>query len=331
VVSHITGIPVERMAQKENLRLREIKEELTRTVVAQEDAVEKVMKAIMRNKVGLKDPKRPVGTFMFLGPTGVGKTYLTKRLAELMFGSADALIRLDMSEYMEKYNTSRMVGAPPGYMGYDEGGQLTDKVRRHPYSIVLFDEIEKAHPDVFNILLQLLDEGRLTDSYGYTVDFRNTIIIMTSNCGTRQLKEMGQGLGFVTPKGNDLKAASQGVIRKALNKQFSPEFLNRIDEIITFNQLDEEAILKIVDLELKGLEERLKELRHPLHLTDAAKKFLAKKGYDVQFGARPLKRVIQTDVEDEICQLLMDENLINGQTIIGDCKENDEKLTFKGE
>jgi ATP-dependent Clp protease ATP-binding subunit ClpC len=331
VVSRITGIPVERMAQKENLRLREIKEELTRTVVAQEDAVEKVMKAIMRNKVGLTDPKRPVGTFMFLGPTGVGKTYLTKRLAELMFGSADALIRLDMSEYMEKYNTSRMVGAPPGYMGYDEGGQLTDKVRRHPYSIVLFDEIEKAHPDVFNILLQLLDEGRLTDSYGYTVDFRNTIIIMTSNCGTRQLKEMGQGLGFVTPKGNDLKAASQGVIRKALNKQFSPEFLNRIDEIITFNQLDEEAILKIVDLELKGLEERLKELRHPLHLTDAAKKFLAKKGYDVQFGARPLKRVIQTDVEDEICQLLMDENLINGQTIIGDCKENDEKLTFKGE
>jgi ATP-dependent Clp protease ATP-binding subunit ClpC len=331
VVSHITGIPVERMAQKENLRLREIKEELTQTVVAQEDAVNKVMKAIMRNKVGLKDPKRPVGTFMFLGPTGVGKTYLTKRLAELMFGSADALIRLDMSEYMEKYNTSRMVGAPPGYMGYDEGGQLTDKVRRHPYSIVLFDEIEKAHPDVFNILLQLLDEGRLTDSYGYTVDFRNTIIIMTSNCGTRQLKEMGQGLGFVTPKGNDLKAASQSVIRKALNKQFSPEFLNRIDEIITFNQLDEEAILKIVDLELKGLEGRLKELNHPLQLTEAAKKFLAKKGYDVQFGARPLKRVIQTDVEDEICQLLMDENLIDGQMIIGDYKENDEKLTFKGE
>jgi ATP-dependent Clp protease ATP-binding subunit ClpC len=331
VVSRITGIPTNRLAKEEWKRLRDIKEELSNTIVAQEDAVNKVMKAIMRSKAGIKDPNRPVGTFMFLGPTGVGKTYLTKRLAELLFGSADALIRLDMGEYSHSYESSRMVGAPPGYVGYEEGGQLTDKVRRHPYSIILFDEIEKAHPDIYNTLLQLMDEGRLTDGYGTTVDCRNTIIIMTSNCGSRQLKQMGQSVGFVSPDEEAIKANSQSVIRKALDNRFTPEFLNRIDEIITFNQLGEADILKIVDLELKGLEKRMEELKHPLRLTETAKKFLAKKGYDIQFGARPLKRAIQTHVEDEICQLIMDENLIEGQAIVGDCAENDTKITFKGE
>jgi ATP-dependent Clp protease ATP-binding subunit ClpC len=248
-----------------------------------------------------------------------------------LFGSADALIRLDMGEYSHSYESSRMVGAPPGYVGYEEGGQLTDKVRRHPYSIILFDEIEKAHPDIYNTLLQLMDEGRLTDGYGTTVDCRNTIIIMTSNCGSRQLKQMGQSVGFVSPDEEAIKANSQSVIRKALDNRFTPEFLNRIDEIITFNQLGEADILKIVDLELKGLEKRMEELKHPLRLTETAKKFLAKKGYDIQFGARPLKRAIQTHVEDEICQLIMDENLIEGQAIVGDCAENDTKITFKGE
>jgi ATP-dependent Clp protease ATP-binding subunit ClpC len=331
IVSRITGIPLDHMAKEEWKRLRDIREELTHTIVAQEDAVDKVMRAIMRNKVGVKDPNRPIGTFMFLGPTGVGKTYLTKRLAELMFGSKDALIRLDMSEYSHSHESSRMVGAPPGYVGYDEGGQLTDKIRRHPYSIILFDEIEKAHPDIYNMLLQLMDEGRLTDGYGTTVDCRNTIIIMTSNCGSRQLKQMGQTVGFVSPDEKAIKANSISVIRKALDNRFTPEFLNRIDEIITFNQLGEEDILKIVDLELKDLEKRMTEMNHPLHLTEAAKKFLAKKGYDIQFGARPLKRAIQTDVEDAICQLIMDENLIEGQAIEGDCQENDTKITFKGE
>lgn len=314
VVSMMSGIPVQRMAQAEGAKLKGMKEGLMSKVIAQDAAVEKLVKAILRSRVGLKDPNRPIGTFMFLGPTGVGKTLLVKELAKYMFGSPDALIRVDMSEYMEKHAVSRLVGAPPGYVGYEEGGQLTEKVRRKPYSIVLFDEIEKAHSEVFNMLLQVMDEGRLTDSYGRTVDFKNTIIIMTSNVGTRQLKDFGKGVGF-TAHIKDDKEVSRSVIQKALNKHFSPEFLNRVDEIITFDQLDKPAIRRIVDIELQGLYKRMEGLGYQLTLTEAACDLLADKGYDVQFGARPLKRAVQTYVEDLLSELLVDGTIPVGSTI----------------
>jgi len=311
VVANMTGIPVHRIAREEGIQLRGIDAALNAAVVGQQRAISTLTKAIVRNRVGLKANNRPIGVFMFLGPTGVGKTYLAKKLAEQVFGTPDALIRIDMSEYTEAFNVSRLIGAPPGYVGYEEGGQLTERVRRRPYSIVLLDEIEKAHGNVFNLLLQVLDEGRLTDGNGRFVDFRNTIIIMTSNAGTRQLKDFGRGVGFSAAEaGADIseqdKEYARQVVEKALTRQFSPEFLNRLDEIITFDQLGIESITKIVDLELGLLEERLAEMGYTMHLTDEAKHFLAEKGYDVQFGARPLKRAIQTYVEDEIAQLIMD-------------------------
>lgn len=315
VISMMSGVPVQRMAQAEGLRLAGMKEELQSKVIAQDEAIEKLTKAILRSRVGLKDPNRPIGTFMFLGPTGVGKTHLAKQLAQYMFGSADALIRIDMSEYMEKYTVSRMIGAAPGYVGYEEGGQLTEKVRRRPYSIVLLDEIEKAHPDVFNILLQVLDEGRLTDNYGRTIDFRNTVIIMTSNIGTRQLKEFGRGVGFAAQNRTNDSEHSRSVIQKALNKTFAPEFLNRLDEIITFDQLSLEAITKIVDIELKGLCKRVEAIGYKLAVDEDAKKFLASKGYDVQFGARPLKRAIQSYLEDGLSELIVSAGLQSGDTV----------------
>lgn len=305
-VSMMSGVPVQRMAQAEGVKLAGMKDALQSQVIGQDTAIEKVVKAILRSRVGLKDPNRPIGTFMFLGPTGVGKTHLAKQLAKYMFGSSDALIRIDMSEYMEKYTVSRMIGAAPGYVGYEEGGQLTEKVRRRPYSIVLLDEIEKAHPDVFNILLQVLDEGRLTDNAGRTIDFKNTVIIMTSNIGTRQLKDFGRGIGFAAQnRGADDKEYSRGVIQKALNKSFSPEFLNRLDEIITFDQLSLDSIIRIVDIELKGLYNRLEAIDFHLEVDDAAKNFLAAKGYDVQYGARPLKRAIQNYLEDKLSELIV--------------------------
>ncbi|WP_373834202.1 ATP-dependent Clp protease ATP-binding subunit [Bacteroides heparinolyticus] len=315
VISMMSGVPVQRMAQAEGLKLANMKEELQSKVIAQDEAIEKLTKAILRSRVGLKDPNRPIGTFMFLGPTGVGKTHLAKQLAKYMFGSTDALIRIDMSEYMEKYTVSRMIGAAPGYVGYEEGGQLTEKVRRKPYSIVLLDEIEKAHSDVFNILLQVLDEGRLTDNYGRTVDFKNTVIIMTSNIGTRQLKEFGRSVGFTTQSRMSDNEHSRSVIQKALNKTFAPEFLNRLDEIITFDQLSLEAITKIVDIELKSLYERIEAIGYKLMVDEDAKKFLASKGYDVQFGARPLKRAIQSYLEDGLSELIVSAGLQPGDTV----------------
>lgn len=315
VVSMISGIPVQRMAQAEGIRLKGMKEQLLAKVIAQDKAVDTLVKAIQRSRVGLKDPNKPIGTFLFLGPTGVGKTHLAKELAKQMFGSADALIRIDMSEYMEKFTVSRLVGAPPGYVGYEEGGQLTEKVRRKPYSIVLLDEIEKAHSDVFNLLLQVMDEGRLTDSYGRTVDFKNTVIIMTSNIGTRQLKEFGKGIGFAAQTRTDDKEYSRSVITKALNKSFAPEFINRLDEIITFDQLDINTLEKIIDIELKGLYERMESLGYKLVIDDAAKRFVASKGYDVQFGARPLKRSIQNNLEDGLAELILNEDPQAGDTI----------------
>lgn len=315
VVSMISEIPVQRMAQAEGIRLKGMKEQLLAKVIAQDKAVDTLVKAIQRSRVGLKDPNKPIGTFLFLGPTGVGKTHLAKELAKQMFGSADALIRIDMSEYMEKFTVSRLVGAPPGYVGYEEGGQLTEKVRRKPYSIVLLDEIEKAHSDVFNLLLQVMDEGRLTDSYGRTVDFKNTVIIMTSNIGTRQLKEFGKGIGFAAQTRTDDKEYSRSVITKALNKSFAPEFINRLDEIITFDQLDINALEKIIDIELKGLYERMESLGYKLVIDDAAKRFVASKGYDVQFGARPLKRSIQNNLEDGLAELILNEDPQAGDTI----------------
>lgn len=315
VVSMISGIPVQRMAQAEGIRLKGMKEQLLAKVIAQDKAVDTLVKAIQRSRVGLKDPNKPIGTFLFLGPTGVGKTHLAKELAKQMFGSADALIRIDMSEYMEKFTVSRLVGAPPGYVGYEEGGQLTEKVRRKPYSIVLLDEIEKAHSDVFNLLLQVMDEGRLTDSYGRTVDFKNTVIIMTSNIGTRQLKEFGKGIGFAVQTRTDDKEYSRSVITKALNKSFAPEFINRLDEIITFDQLDINALEKIIDIELKGLYERMESLGYKLVIDDAVKRFVASKGYDVQFGARPLKRSIQNNLEDGLAELILNEDPQAGDTI----------------
>ena len=329
VVSMMSGVPVQRMAQAEGLKLAGMKEELQQKVIAQDVAIEKLVKAIVRSRVGLKDPNRPIGTFMFLGPTGVGKTHLAKQLARYMFGSDDALIRIDMSEYMEKYTVSRMIGAAPGYVGYEDGGQLTEKVRRKPYSIVLLDEIEKAHPDVFNILLQVLDEGRLTDNVGRTIDFKNTVIIMTSNIGTRQLKEFGRGVGFAAQNRTDDKEYSRGVIQKALNKTFSPEFLNRLDEIITFDQLSLDAITRIVDIELKGLYERLEGIGYHLQVDDAAKKFLATKGYDVQFGARPLKRAIQNYLEDGRSELLVSGGVQPGDTVSVTHADGKDELTMQ--
>ena len=329
VISMMSGVPVQRMAQAEGLKLAGMKEELQAKVIAQDAAIEKLTKAILRSRVGLKDPNHPIGTFMFLGPTGVGKTHLAKQLAKYMFGSADALIRIDMSEYMEKYTVSRMIGAAPGYVGYEEGGQLTEKVRRKPYSIVLLDEIEKAHPDVFNILLQVLDEGRLTDNYGRTIDFKNTVIIMTSNIGTRQLKEFGRGVGFAAQNRTDDSEHSRSVIEKALNKTFAPEFLNRLDEIITFDQLSLDAITKIVDLELKGLYERVEAIGYKLVVEDGAKKFLASKGYDVQFGARPLKRAIQNHLEDGLSELIVAAELQPGDTINVSVDKEKDELSIK--
>ena len=334
VVSMITGVPVQRMAEAEGVRLKNMGAELKKAVIAQDKAIEKMVKAIQRNRVGLKEPNHPIGAFMFLGPTGVGKTYLAKKLAEYMFGSADALIRIDMSEYSESFNTSRLIGAPPGYVGYEEGGQLTERVRRHPYSIVLLDEIEKAHGNVFNMLLQVLDEGRLTDGNGRLIDFRNTVIIMTSNAGTRQLKEFGRGVGFTAGGRMGLslnerdKEYARSIIQKSLSKQFSPEFLNRLDEIITFDQLDLDAIKQIINIELRGLTKRVSELGYKLEITDKAKEFVAMKGYDVQFGARPLKRAIQTYIEDGVCELLLDGKLHQGDTITADKNAEKEELIF---
>ena len=335
VVSLISGVPVQRIAESEGIRLKNMGNELKASVVAQDKAIEKMVKAIQRNRVGLKESGHPIGAFMFLGPTGVGKTYLAKKLAEYMFGSSDALIRVDMSEYSESFNTSRLVGAPPGYVGYEEGGQLTERVRRHPYSIVLLDEIEKAHGNVFNMLLQVLDEGRLTDGNGRLVDFRNTVIIMTSNAGTRQLKEFGRGVGFTAGGATGLsmnetdKEYARSIIQKSLSKQFSPEFLNRLDEIITFDQLDFDAIKKIIDIELRGLVKRVSEIGYSISLTDEAKEFVATKGYDVQFGARPLKRAIQNYIEDGVCELLLDGKLKSGDIINIHKNPEKEELEFK--
>jgi len=329
VVSMMSGVPVQRMAQMEGLRLQNMKADLKSKVIAQDAAIEKLVKAVQRSRVGLKDPNKPIGTFLFLGPTGVGKTLLAKELAEYMFGSADALIRIDMSEYMDKFTVSRLVGAPPGYVGYEEGGQLTEKVRRHPYSIVLLDELEKAHSDVYNILLQVMDEGRLTDSYGRTVDFRNTIIIMTSNVGTRQVRELGHGIGFASQSIAREAEHSKSVIMKALNKSFAPEFINRIDEIITFDSLTMEAISQIVDLELESVAKRLQAMGNYLVVSDAARNFIASKGYDMQYGARPLKRSVQTYIEDGIAELLVQGNIPEKATIMADVDQaNEEKLKF---
>ncbi len=315
VVAMMTGVPVQRIAQAEGMRLMEMAPELKSAIIGQDQAIEKVVKAIQRNRVGLKDPNKPIGTFMFLGPTGVGKTHLAKKLAEYLFDSADTLIRIDMSEYMEKFTVSRLVGAPPGYVGYEEGGLLTEKVRRRPYSVVLLDEIEKAHPDVFNLLLQVMDEGRLTDSLGRRIDFKNTIIIMTSNIGTRQLKDFGAGVGFNTRSASDAEY-NHGVLTKALQKAFAPEFLNRIDDVIMFDQLDKEAIFKIIDIELKGFYQRLADLGMKLEITEEAKTFIAEKGYDQQFGARPLKRAIQKYLEDPLAEMILTgKELTDGKTI----------------
>ena len=335
VVSMMTGVPVQRMQQAEGIRLRDMAASLKKEVIAQDPAIDKMVKAIQRNRVGLRDPNHPIGAFMFLGPTGVGKTYLAKKLAEYMFGSADNLIRIDMSEYTESFNTSRLIGAPPGYVGYEEGGQLTEQVRRHPYSIVLLDEIEKAHGNVFNLLLQVLDEGRLTDGNGRLVDFRNTVIIMTSNAGTRQLKEFGRGVGFTAGNASGLshddkdKEYARSIIQKSLSRQFAPEFLNRLDEIITFDQLDLNAIKKIVDIELRGLYKRIGELGYNLEVSDTAKEFVATKGYDVQFGARPLKRAIQSYIEDGVCERILSGEIKFGDTIKVDKPADSDKLTFE--
>lgn len=329
VVAMMTGVPTQRIAQAEGTRLLQMGDTLKGAIIGQDDAITKIVKAIQRNRIGLKDPNKPIGTFMFLGPTGVGKTHLAKKLAEYLFDSKDSLIRIDMSEFMEKFTVSRLVGAPPGYVGYEEGGQLTEKVRRHPYSVVLLDEIEKAHPDVFNLLLQVMDEGRLTDSLGRKIDFKNTIIIMTSNVGSRQLKDFGGGVGFNTSVMT--KEQSHGVISKALNRAFSPEFLNRVDDIVMFDQLSRESIFKIIDLELSGFYIRIANLGYNLHLSEKAKDFIANKGYDVNFGARPLKRSIQKYLEDELAELILKLNSDekNDGEIFVSYNDGDEKLTIE--
>ena len=330
VVAIMTGVPTQRIAQAEGARLLKMGESLKGCVIGQDDAIAKVVKAIQRNRIGLKDPNKPIGTFMFLGPTGVGKTHLAKKLSEYLFDSRDSLIRIDMSEYMEKFTVSRLVGAPPGYVGYEEGGQLTEKVRRKPYSVVLLDEIEKANPDVFNLLLQVMDEGRLTDSLGRKIDFKNTILIMTSNVGSRQLKDFGGGVGFNTAVVS--KEQASGVISKALNRAFSPEFLNRVDDIIMFDQLDRDAISKIIEVELKDFYDRISSLGFELNLTKAAKDFIADKGYDRNYGARPLKRAIQKYLEDDLAELILNINAdgnMSGGVINVDYKDGESKLTFE--
>lgn len=327
VVAMMSGVPVQRIAQAEGHKLLEMGDVLKKRIIGQDEAVNKIVKAIQRNRVGLKDPNKPIGTFMFLGPTGVGKTHLAKQLAQFLFDTKDNLIRIDMSEFMEKFTVSRLIGAPPGYVGYEEGGQLTEKVRRHPYSVVLLDEIEKAHPDVFNLLLQVMDEGRLTDSLGRRIDFKNTILIMTSNIGTRQLKDFGRGVGFNSPESETDKEFSRGVIQKALNRAFSPEFLNRIDDIIVFDQLDKEAIHKIIDIELEGFYKRVENLGYKLLLTDEAKDFIASKGYDIQFGARPLKRAIQKYLEDEMAEMIIRATVSDGDIIKVDFDQEHQKIT----
>jgi len=327
IVAMMSGIPVQRIAQAEGKRLQNMYNDMKKNIIGQDDAVLKITKAIQRNRAGLKDPNKPIGSFIFLGPTGVGKTQLAKVLAQYLFDTSDALIRVDMSEYMEKFSVSRLVGAPPGYVGYEEGGQLTEKVRRKPYAVILLDEIEKAHPDVFNILLQVMDEGRLTDSLGRKIDFRNTIVIMTSNIGTRQLKEFGQGVGFSTRKTADEENDhAKFVIQKALKRAFAPEFLNRVDDVVIFNPLDKSHIEQIIDIELKGLYERVETLKYKLVITEQAKNFIADKGFDPQFGARPLKRAIQKYLEDEMAEAIIGNDISEGDTINIDLDETKEKI-----
>jgi ATP-dependent Clp protease ATP-binding subunit ClpC len=329
VVSMMTGIPVKRMVQAETDKLRRMNEEMKGMVIGQDEAILKVVKAIQRNRVGLKDPKKPIGTFIFLGPTGVGKTELARALARNMFESDDALIRIDMSEYMEKFTVSRLIGAPPGYVGYEEGGQLTEKVRRKPYCVILLDEIEKAHPDIYNILLQVLDDGQLTDGLGRKIDFKNTLIIMTSNIGVRQLKEFGDGVGFATAtRVQNAEENNKAVIEKALKRTFSPEFLNRIDDVVVFNSLTKENIFNIIDILMKGVEKRLQNLGFSLELTEAAKDFIADKGYDVQYGARPLHRAIQKYLEDPLAEEILNYTISAGDTLVADLDKEAGKIIF---
>jgi len=329
IVAMMTGVPVQRIAQNESERLIKMGSELANSVVGQDDAIKKVVKAIRRNRAGLKDPNKPIGTFIFLGPTGVGKTHLAKILAKYLFDSVDALVRIDMSEYMEKFSVSRLVGAPPGYVGYEEGGQLTERVRRKPYSIVLLDEIEKAHPDIFHILLQVLDDGQLTDSLGRRVDFKNTILIMTSNIGSRQLKDFGQGVGFATTARRDASADyARSIIENALKKTFAPEFINRIDDIIIFDPLERDSIHKIIEIELNNLFERTKQMDYAVEVTEQAKDFIVEKGWDSQYGARPLKRAIQKYIEDELAEAIITSKAKAGDHILVDHREDEEKLDF---
>jgi ATP-dependent Clp protease ATP-binding subunit ClpC len=329
VVSMMTGIPVKRMVQAETEKLRRMGADLTSAVVGQDEAIQKVVKAIQRNRVGLKDPRKPIGTFIFLGPTGVGKTELARALARYMFDSDDALIRIDMSEYMEKFTVSRLIGAPPGYVGYEEGGQLTEKVRRKPYSVILLDEIEKAHPDIYNILLQVLDDGQLTDGLGRRIDFKNTMIIMTSNIGARQLKDFGDGVGFTTSsRAQNSEENNKAVIEKALKRTFSPEFLNRIDDVVIFNQLTEDNIFSIIDILMKGVTKRLQNLGLVLELAPEAKKFISEKGYDSQFGARPLHRAIQKYLEDPLAEEILNLNIKDGDVLLAELDKENSKITF---
>jgi ATP-dependent Clp protease ATP-binding subunit ClpC len=330
VVSMMTGIPVKRMVQAETVKLRRMAEDLTGAVVGQDEAIQKVVKAIQRNRVGLKDPKKPIGTFIFLGPTGVGKTELARSLARYMFDSEDALIRIDMSEYMEKFTVSRLIGAPPGYVGYEEGGQLTEKVRRKPYSVILLDEIEKAHPDIYNILLQVLDDGLLTDGLGRKIDFKNTLIIMTSNIGARQLKDFGDGVGFTTASRiQNAEENNKAVIEKALKRTFSPEFLNRVDDVVIFNHLTEENIFSIIDILMKGVTKRLDSLGLTLELSEEAKKFISEKGFDAQFGARPLHRAIQKYLEDPLAEEILNMSVKNGDVLMASLDKENSKIIFE--